>query len=115
MSSPEYKKQYYQDHRVEILERGHRNYFKRKQIVLAHYGINGVANCVRCGNGNIGVLTIDHINGGGNAHRKQIGGSAGHIYYWLMNQYFPEGYQTMCMNCQWLKRTEDREQYERDR
>jgi len=28
------------------------------------------------------------------------------FYYWLRRQGYPEGYQTLCMNCQWIKRSE---------
>jgi hypothetical protein len=42
-------------------------------------------------------LTIDHINGGGSQHRKKIG--HGHFYLWLYNHGYPDGYQVLCMNC----------------
>ena len=49
----------------------------------------------------IDVLTIDHINNDGNKHRKEIG--SGPIYSWLKAHNYPEGFQTLCMNCQFKK------------
>lgn len=43
---------------------------------------------------------IDHINGGGTKHRKQIGS---HIYNWIKNNEFPEGFQVLCFNCNLAK------------
>ena len=31
------------------------------------------------------------------------------FYLWLKRNNFPEGFQTLCMNCQWLKKEENRE------
>ena len=77
----------------------------RKLRVLSHYS-DGKLVCVRCGESDMACLTIDHINGGGNAHRKVIGS---HFYSWLIKQGFPEGYQTLCMNCQMKKKHNEEE------
>ena len=53
--------------------------------------------CVCCGETIIEFLTIDHINGGGTKHRKEVVG--GRLYDWLIKNNFPEGYQILCMNC----------------
>lgn len=54
----------------------------------------------------LSMLTIDHINGGGNKHRKEIlkdrGGTS--FYRWLKKQGYPSGYQVMCWNCNLSKR-----------
>ena len=52
------------------------------------------------------ALSIDHLDGGGTAHRKIVGRN---IYYWLIKNAFPKGYQVLCMNCQWIKRVEKNE------
>lgn len=57
----------------------------------------------------IRILTIDHINGGGAKHRKQLGNSASRFYRWLIKHNYPEGYQVLCMNCEWIKRYENKE------
>lgn len=82
-----------------------------KIIVLTHYG-NGKCACVKCGYSDIRALSIDHINGGGRQHFKEI---KVHIYGWLIKNNFPDGYQTLCMNDQWVKRSENEELAHRGR
>jgi hypothetical protein len=60
----------------------------------------GGYKCNCCGETNIAFLTIDHINGGGNAHRREIKTD---FYQWLIKNNFPEGFQVLCHNCQWGK------------
>ena len=81
---------------------------KLKIQVLEHYG-NGKLACVKCGFLDIRALTIDHINGGGNAERKRLNRTGLRIYVWLKNQGFPSGYQTLCMNCQMIKKSQNGE------
>jgi len=73
-----------------------------KSSVLTHYG-NGKCACVDCGFGDIRALSIDHIDGSGAKHRKSIGRGGLSFYQWLVDNKFPEGYQTLCMNCQFIK------------
>jgi hypothetical protein len=77
-----------------------------KLIVFQHYG-EGKIRCKRCGMKDIRALSIDHINGGGSKHLKEIRTS--NMYLWLINNNFPTGYQVLCMNCQWIKRNENHE------
>lgn len=72
---------------------------------LIHYG-NGKLACVKCGFSDERALSIDHINGGGTQERKSKGGNTS---YRLKKANYPEGYQTLCMNCQFIKRTENNE------
>ncbi len=79
-----------------------KNYRDRlKNQVFEHYG----KKCACCGETEIKFLTIDHVNGGGNKHRKEIqsgrtnGGTQ--TYAWLINNNFPSDFQTLCMNCNW--------------
>ena len=74
-----------------------RRYEKRaKKEVFEHYG----KKCACCGESIQEFLTIDHINGGGTKHRKQMGEK---ITTWLYKNNFPEGFQTLCFNCNWGK------------
>jgi len=83
------------------------NYLNRiKEEVLTHYG-NGKLACVRCGFADIRALSIDHIAGGGKRHSREI---KCRITVWLKSHNFPGGYQTLCMNCQFIKKLENREQ-----
>ena len=67
-----------------------------KRLVFEHYG----KECVCCGEDEVMFLTMDHIDGGGEKHRKEIGRK---IYNWLYRNNFPEGFQVLCMNCNWGK------------
>lgn len=42
-------------------------------------------------------LCIDHLNGGGTRHRKQLG--HGNIYEWLRKNNYPSGFRVLCANC----------------
>lgn len=99
------KRQWWQNHREQarITNRAWRNRLKLE--VLAHYGGGKVA-CVRCEFTDARALSIDHIDGKGQLHRKVV--PAKDLYWWLRKNGCPKGYQTLCMNCQFIKREEDR-------
>jgi hypothetical protein len=78
---------------------------KFKTLVFQHYG----NTCARCKFKILAALTIDHINGKGNAHRRSLGRIGKDFYRWLVKSKFPSGYQTLCMNCQFIKREENHE------
>ncbi len=105
-------KRYYWAHKGEQDRAGYLSdrAYRQKLKVLAHYGSGGALACVNCGFGDIRALTIDHIGGNGNKHRKKEGvGSGAGFYYWLIKNNYPEGYQTLCMNCQFIKKVEEHE------
>jgi len=81
-------------------------HFHKKLIALAHYG-GEPPKCVCCGETEPRFLTIDHINGDGDKHRRAISNnrsfSGGPFYGWLIKNNFPEGYQVMCSNCNMAK------------
>lgn len=81
---------------------------RRKYLVLKHYG-NGKVACVNCGFSDIDALSIDHIEGGGTAHKKHLRALGNSLYTWLLKNNYPKGFQTLCMNCQWLKRAKNNE------
>jgi hypothetical protein len=82
-----------------------------KEQTIARYG--GKCMCPGgCDVKDMEFLCIDHINGGGNKHRKELGGnrlkatskeyrSRGGVnfYKWLERTGFPEGYRVLCYNC----------------
>lgn len=69
------------------------------QQTMAAYG----GTCVCCGETSPLFLTIDHVNGNGTKHRKEVLGDrrAGiHMYRWLQQQGYPkDAFQIMCFNC----------------
>ena len=68
---------------------------KLRADTIEHYG----GKCACCGESEPSFLTIDHINGNGNAHRKEIGRGSVLMYKWLKKNGWPEGYQVLCWNC----------------
>lgn len=81
---------------------------KIKTDVLAHYS-QGSLKCKHCNCDDLTVLTIDHIDGNGSDHRKEIFGSnksggGCRFYFWLKRNGFPEGFQVLCFNCNFRKR-----------
>jgi len=74
---------------------------EERELVFNHYG----RNCVCCYESTFELLTIDHINNDGKEHRKQLNNEGGeHFYRWLIKNNFPEGFQTLCWNCNVGKR-----------
>lgn len=78
----------------------HRNEFRKlREFAIAFYG--GLCAC--CGEKELAFLCIDHINGGGNQHRKTMKTD---IYRWLKRQGWPVGdFQVLCHNCNFGKAT----------
>jgi hypothetical protein len=75
-----------------------------KMDVLTHYA-GPRPRCKCCGEDQILFLTLDHINGGGNAHRRSIfGKKSGNMYYWIRKNNYPVGFQVLCWNCNCGKR-----------
>lgn len=76
-------------------------------LVLETYG----GECACCGEAEEAFLVIDHVDGGGNAHREEIkpsatkgrGGGGIVLYKWLIANDFPPGFQVLCANCNMAK------------
>lgn len=71
---------------------------EQKHEVLLHYSSGSFPVCACCKETHEEFLSIDHIAGNGNKHRKEDP-SAVKIYRWLKNHNFPEGFRVLCMNC----------------
>jgi hypothetical protein len=63
--------------------------------------------CVSCGEDDMRCLSIDHVEGGGSRERAQMG--ARFVYIKIIGKR-GHGYQTLCLNCQAIKRIEENEQ-----
>lgn len=105
----EYKANYYdRQHRryetyrekrlAEKKEYHKKTYPITKEKVLMHY-TNGIMRCQchKCDVTNPHFLTIDHVNGDGAAHKKQIKNRR--LYQWLIANNFPDGFTVLCYNC----------------
>ena len=109
----EYQRQYVKNNRIKI-NRIHRNYTRKLRLqVLAHYS-NGSMACLKCGETREPCLAIDHINGDGAKHRKEIGTGSAKFYGWLKRNGYPDGFQVLCYNCNICKYKE-KEIYEQGR
>ena len=67
-----------------------------KQEAVKAYG----SKCACCGETELAFLTLDHINGSGTKHRKELkmnGGTS--TYSWLKRNKYPKGFQVLCFNC----------------
>lgn len=79
-----------------------RTYLDKFRIkVFDYYG--STCNC--CGETNKMFLTIDHVNNDGNIHRHPGGRriSGVHLYRIIVRDSYPDGYQVLCMNCNYGK------------
>lgn len=86
-----------------------------KMEVIQKYG----GKCSCCKESNINYLTIDHISGNGNRHRKEIT-KGKKLYRWLKHNNFPSGFQVLCYNCNLGKNRYDicphnKEEFEKSR
>lgn len=101
-----YQSRYYESHAE--YKRGYRQAIKIR--VLSHYSDGGVPRCEKCGYEDIRALSLDHINGDGKKQVEAAGVWFGTNYYiWLERNGFPDGLQVLCMNCQFIKRAENKE------
>lgn len=89
-SNPEPVKDYVRRYQAEELK-------ALRKAVFGHYG----NSCACCGTDQ--NLSIDHIDGKGGEHRRELfgnpGKAGGRFYAWLVRQNFPPGYQTLCRSC----------------
>lgn len=70
---------------------------KRRVEVLSHYS-GGTPRCACCFETRIEFLSLDHIYGGGNKHRKEIGAGSS-VYRWAKKNSYPQGLRVLCYNC----------------
>ena len=73
-----------------------------REEVYNHY-CNGKIECQCCGESEIDMLTLDHINNDGAQHRKFNPATGKNLVGYVMKNNYPEGYQVLCMNCNFSK------------
>ena len=98
-----YDRNYWLTHKEQCRKHGkkHRNFLKG--MAMWYYS-GGKQGCVVCGESRLPCLSLDHIDDDG-AEKRRAGEASGNaLYRWLRQNNYPEGYQTMCMNCQYAKR-----------
>jgi hypothetical protein len=62
--------------------------------ILEAYG----NKCSCCNELEEAFLEVHHVNGGGNKHRRELGGNA-KFYIWLRKNNFPPEFGILCSNC----------------
>ncbi len=72
---------------------------EQKKDVFNHYG---GCKCNYCQISDLRVLTIDHLNNDGAAHRKRLKTSK-MLYSDIQRRGYPPEYQVLCFNCNSLK------------
>lgn len=97
------RRKYKSTHKDEVrcLQKDYR--LRNKKKVFIHYG-GSPPTCACCGEKVIEFLSLDHMNGGGSKHRLSVGGHTDQVYRWIIKNNFPQGFQILCMNCNWGKR-----------
>ena len=106
--TPEKSAARYYAHAAEraVQRKNHRELLKLEAMTFYS---RGLPHCAKCGFSDMNGLTIDHVGGGGEKHRRENGYSAGYrTCLWLKQHGFPEGFQVLCMNCNYLARVEKR-------
>jgi len=67
-----------------------------KVQVFDHYG----RACKCCGETRKEFLSMDHVNGGGNKHRREAKlTNSTDLYLWIIRHNFPSDFQVLCHNC----------------
>jgi hypothetical protein len=102
-------KRRYQKRRIDpvyLLKQKLRAAHYAKGLKDAAYAAYGGYVCLCCGETQHAFLSLDHVNGDGRQHRKEVGGcgSGSRLYLWLKRHGYPAGmFQVLCMNCNFAK------------
>jgi hypothetical protein len=67
----------------------------RRALVLRHYG----GKCECCGEAQVEFLALDHKNGGGNQHRREVKQRGANMIGWAIASGFPPIFRILCHNC----------------
>lgn len=108
------RKAYYDNNRDKMIaktmnwrkgkEARHLANMKAYRLGLKQKLVNGYGGkCTCCGEATLQFLTIEHLNGDGQAHRKAMKSSQG-TYRDIISRNFPPEYTVLCMNCNHAKR-----------
>ena len=91
-----YSAKYNEVHKEIKKEQDKKRHERIRMIALYIYS-NGKMECANCKCDEIDVLSIDHINNDGYKSRNA------YFYYWLQKYNYPNDFQVLCRNCNWLK------------
>lgn len=69
------------------------NHKQQRLDCIEHYG----GECACCGERSYEFLAIDHIEGDGGKHRREM--KISKMARWIVKNDFPEGFRILCHNC----------------
>lgn len=79
----------------DVIKQRETQYRRNLKIRVFKAYSKGKPKCRCCKEDNPVFLCIDHIDGGGHKHIKEVGD----LYRWLVKNNFPKGFQVLCYNC----------------
>jgi len=89
-------KEWQRNNRDKHNQQNRKEYRQLINEVIDAYG----GKCKCCGETRREYLTIDHVNGDGRKHNREMGFSSPNgLYRWLRQNNYPEGFQVLCFNC----------------
>jgi len=91
-------KKWAEENRQQAYNNNTKSRSKRRMKCIEFYS-GGKLECECCKENHYEFLTIDHIEGGGTQHRKDIGNGGQALYSWVINNGFPDGFRVLCYNC----------------
>lgn len=119
-----YERKYYREHKSEarkskrkyvlsvrekyLSQQAQYNRNRRQMLKDRIYSILG-DECARCGFNDRRALQFDHVNGGGNLDRKRYKSNDQFMRHII--ELNGEGFQVLCANCNWIKKSENDENY----
>lgn len=83
-----------EDTQGQYKRRIYRKDILRQEMILAYGGA-----CSCCGENDMHFLTLEHLEGGGNKHRREFK-KASRTWQDLKNRSWPSGHTILCWNCQ---------------
>ena len=97
----EYNRLYRAKNREAILKQSRQARYEIRLAALVYYSTGDIPECTCCGETEVKFLGIDHIDGGGTKHRQAT--KSKYMMHWLKTQGYPDGFQTLCHNCNMAK------------
>ena|SRR3990167_7974250 len=88
----------WRDSNLEIAKATQRARRQRLRMAALNRYSHNDPKCVCCLEKRLEFLAIDHIAGGGNEHRREVGEGA-NFFVWLRDNNYPEGFRVLCYNC----------------
>lgn len=94
-----YNHKYYLDNKAKWYSAVRRERINLRLDVLIAYG----GHCTCCGENRYEFLTLDHINGGGAAHKRNLKTRSEGVYRQVRREGYPPSFQVLCINCNFAK------------